>query len=177
MPPTSRPLIRPAVERDLPGLMSVRAEEPVHRERLARQEGGEWVYLLAADTPSAPPRQGSGGSVYGFVVLIWTGDEHHIGYPLLADLRVRESHRGRGLGSRLMAHAEWLCRERGLLRVGLSVNPTDNPRAHSLYLRRGYHDTGQRPHCDIYSVPGDDGHPRLYEDWCLCLVKDLTQEN
>ncbi|MBV9849746.1 MAG: GNAT family N-acetyltransferase [Armatimonadetes bacterium] len=165
-------VIRPATERDLPGLMSVRPDRDVHCERLARQEDGEWVYLIAA--ASGPPRIGGGGAVYGFVVLIWAGDEHHVGHPILADLRVRVGHRGRGLGTRLMERAEWLCRERGLPRIGLSVNPTDNPRAHALYLRRGYRPTPQPPHCDIYTVLDGHGPPRFYEDWCICLVKDLT---
>ena len=76
-----------------------------------------------------------------------------------------------------MERAEWLCRERGLPQIGLSVNPTDNPRALALYQRRGYRPTGQPPHCDILTVPDEHGQPHLREDWCICLVKDLTQEN
>lgn len=168
-------VIRPATERDLPGLLCVRPDEPVHRERLSRQEESAWVYLIATDSDA--PRAGGGSVIFGFVVLIWTGDEHHVGYPVLADLRVRKAYRRRGLGVRLMERAEWLCRERGLPRIGLSVNPTDNPRAHALYLRRGYRYTGQPPHCDHYTLTDEQGRFQFYEDWCICLVKDLTQEN
>ena len=176
MPPAPL-VIRPATEPDLPGLLSVRADEHVHHERLACQQDGRWVYLVAADAPppAVPQSGGVGRAIYGFAVLIWDGDEHHVHYPILADLRVRAAYRGRGVGTRLMERAEWLCRERGLPRIGLSVNPTDNPRAHALYRRQGYHATGQAPHCDIYAVSDEHGHTHLYEDWCICLVKDLTQ--
>ena len=76
-----------------------------------------------------------------------------------------------------MERAEWLCRERGLTQIGLSVNPTHNPRAHALYQRRGYRPTAQPPHCDILTVPDEHGHPHLRENWCICLVKNLSRSD
>ena len=158
MPPVPL-VIRPATDADLPGLMSVRPDERVHHERLACQQEGRWVYLVASDAPPTPNSGGAGGGIYGFVVLIWAGDEHHDGYPLLANLLVREPYRSRGLGTRLMERAEWLCRERGLHQIGLSVNSADNSRAHALYLRRGYRPTDQPPHCDILTLPTNRATP------------------
>ncbi len=158
--------VRPANAHDLLGLMSVKPGEALHRERLARQQDGDWTYLTASEDP---------GTICGFVLLRWDGDEHHVGYPVLADLLVREARRGQGVGTRLLGHAEHLCRDRGINQVGLSVNPTDNPRAHALYLRLGYSPTPAPPHCDISYVTDEQGRFHFHEDWCISLVKDLTQ--
>ena len=174
---TPPPVIRPAATADLIGLMSVRPDERLHRERLASQDAGALAYLVASASPlpisGEGPRAGN-NAVYGFVLLLWAGDEQHPSRPVLADLLVRELYRCRGLGARLMERAEALCRARDLPQIGLSVNPTDNPRAHALYLRRGYRDTGQPPHCEQSSLTDAGGRFRLHEDWCLSLAKDLT---
>lgn len=156
--------IRPASERDLLGLLSVKPDEILHRERLARQERGEVVYLVAGDTLHA---------VLGFVLLKWHGDAHHDAYPMLEDLLVRPEYRSRGIGTRLLHHAETLCRERGLSHVGLGVSPTDNPRAKALYERLGYQDTGEPPQYDVYASVDDTGQRHFYEDCCIHMVKAL----
>ncbi len=163
------PLVRAATGHDLWGLMSVKPGEALHRERLEGQENGAWTYLVAVESHGQ-------GAVCGFVLLLWGGDEHHVGYPVLADLLVRESRRGQGVGSRLIARAEWLCRERGLPHLGLSVSPGGNPRAHALYLRLGYLPTPAPPHCDTYYVTDEQGRFHFHEDWCIALAKDLMQE-
>lgn len=157
--------VRRATDPDLLGLLSVKPDEILHRERLSRQERGEVTYLIAGD---------SRHPILGYVLLKWRGDERHDQHPVLEDLLVRPEFRGRGIGTRLLLHAEALCRERGVSRLGLGVNPTENPRALALYERLGYRDSGEPPHFDVYAYTDEYGQRRLYEDWTLFLVKDLT---
>jgi GNAT superfamily N-acetyltransferase len=162
-------LVRPAHAQDLYGLMSIRPQEPLHRERLTRQQEGEWTYLVAVDDHGQ-------GAVCGFVVLIWGGDEHHHGYPMLSDLVVRETRRGQGIGTRLIERAEWLCQEREFTQIGLSVNPSENPRAYALYARLGYQQTSESLHCYTSYITDEQGHFFLSEDWRVAMRKDLRQE-
>ncbi len=160
----ARLILRAATERDLLGLLSVKPDETLHRERLARQERGEAVYLVAGDALHP---------VLGFVLLKWHGDAHHDAHPVLEDLLVRPEYRSRGVGTRLLLHAEALCRERGLAHVGLGVNSADNPRACALYQRLGYRDTGEPPQYDVYASIDETGQRHLYEDCCIHMVKTL----
>lgn len=159
--------IRDATPADLPELIGVKPDAPLHRERLERQARGEVTYLVAgvAEQP-----------VLGYVLIKWHGDSRHNEFPMLEDLLVRPPVRGRGVGARLMLHAESLCRARGLNRLGLGVNPTDNPRAKELYERLGYHDAGEPPRYDVYAVTDETGQRRLYEDCWILLTKALDRE-
>ncbi|QRK14067.1 GNAT family N-acetyltransferase [Archangium violaceum] len=56
---------------------------------------------------------------------------------LLDGIAVDAAARGRGIGTRLLAHAAHLARRAGLRRVRLSVVDT-NPRARALYERCGF---------------------------------------
>lgn len=161
-----RPFIRRATDHDVLGLLGIKADEILHRERLERQERGLAAYLLAGD--AAHP-------ALGFVLLKWHGDTHSHEYPVLEDLLVREEFRGLGLGSRLIAHAENLCRQRSIAQIGLGVNSADNPRAYALYERLGYRETGEPAQFDVYAEIDENGQRRLYENWCVHMVKDLTQ--
>lgn len=159
--------IRDATPADLPELIGVKPDAPLHRERLERQARGEVTYLVAgvAEQP-----------VLGYVLIKWHGDSRHNEFPMLEDLLVRPPVRGRGVGARLIRHAESLCRARSVKRLGLGVNPTDNPRAKALYERLGYQDAGEPPRYDIYAVTDETGQRRLYEDRWILLTKDLTTE-
>ena len=86
-------------------------------------------------------------------------------YPNLEDVWVTESWRGRGVGTALLRFAEELARKRGCRRIGLAVNPTDNPRAKGLYERIGYVGTGEAAYIDdVY-----DGH----ENWVIDMEKQV----
>jgi [ribosomal protein S18]-alanine N-acetyltransferase len=77
------------------------------------------------------------GEVAGFVILLMTGAL--VGY--VQTVCVAPEHRGRGLGSRLIAFAEErIFRESP--NVFLSVS-SFNPRARDLYLRLGYREVGE----------------------------------
>jgi ribosomal-protein-alanine N-acetyltransferase len=58
-------------------------------------------------------------------------------------IAVRESHRGRGIGSELLDALIQAARERDCAEVFLEVR-ADNPRAHGLYRRRGFEEIGVR---------------------------------
>lgn len=157
-------LIRPATVADLRGLCAVKPDPALHRERLHQQTQDKVFYLAAFS---------SDHSLLGFVVLMWEGDAHHSGYPMLGDLLVREDCRSQGIGTALVARAESLCRARGSTRLGLSVNPTDNPRALALYHRLGFRPTSAPPHCDYYTSTDADGETQIHDDCCIALTKDL----
>ncbi len=58
-------------------------------------------------------------------------------------IAVRSSYWGRGIGSALLAGLLGAARDRGCAAVFLEVR-ADNPRAHGLYLRRGFTEIGVR---------------------------------
>jgi ribosomal-protein-alanine N-acetyltransferase len=58
-------------------------------------------------------------------------------------IAVRQAYWGRGIGSALLSALLTAARERGCAEVFLEVR-ADNPRAHGLYLRRGFKDLGLR---------------------------------
>src|SRR3712207_6814858 len=103
-----------------------------HWARFVLQAEGKAVYLIAwrARTP------------VGHVLLEWEGAREEPmasglpSCPVLSDLFVVEELRSHGIGSRLLDAVEQLARERGYLHIALAV-AVDNPRARSLYERRG----------------------------------------
>lgn len=159
--------IRAATLSDLPELIGVKPDALLHRERLERQGRGEVTYLVAG----AP-----GHPVLGYVLVKWRGDSRHREFPMLEDLLVRPPFRSRGIGARLLSHAEALSRARGLVRLGLGVNPSDNPRAQALYERLGYQDAHEPPRYDVYAITDETGQRRLYEDRWILLTKKLDGE-
>ena len=58
-------------------------------------------------------------------------------------IAVRESHWGQGIGSALLGELIQAARERDCAELFLEVR-ADNPRAHGLYLRRGFAEIGVR---------------------------------
>jgi ribosomal protein S18 acetylase RimI-like enzyme len=69
------------------------------------------------------------------------GAEHSCGFVF--DLRVRESHQRRGIGSQLTAALESHCKKRGVTFLYLSVN-NDNSKARALYSREQWHRGSRR---------------------------------
>ncbi|MDJ0944920.1 MAG: GNAT family N-acetyltransferase [Kiloniellales bacterium] len=60
----------------------------------------------------------------------------------VSELWVAHSHRGQGLGSRLLSQAETLAKDRGCNRIHLE---TRNPKARSLYEKLGFRIFGELP--------------------------------
>lgn len=73
---------------------------------------------------------------------------------------VHAEHRGKGLGSRLLGHAEYIARQtrNGTMSI---IFESRNHKAYSLYQRLGYREAARRPRV---SFPGDATHS---EEWIL----------
>ncbi len=110
----------------------------VHDFRYTRQQEGHSTYLIAwlGDAP------------VGHLDLWWQGAEdcpiaqqYLSGCPELNGIVVLPECRSQGIGTRLIAAAEKMARERGFREVCVGVN-IENTRARSLYERLGYRDWG-----------------------------------
>ena len=90
----------------------------------------------------------------------------------IEDLFVMPEHRSRGIGTRILAHAERLAVECGFTQIGLAVG-IDNPRARELYERLRYVDTG----FGVFEIGGTyrnaHGEEREWREVCEYLVKGL----
>ena len=101
-----------------------------------------------------------------FVLLKWNGKETHPEYPDIEDLYTKESERGKGYGSKLIAECEKRSKEKGFNKIGLAVNPDKNCSAYRLYLTLGFEPTNEKPYIDgVYNG---------VEDWCIDMEKSLN---
>ena len=87
-------------------------------------------------------------------------------------LHVRDSHRGQGIGTGLIGHAELLASSRGVAQMVLAVED-DNAAARALYLRLGYRPTGVFDECG-YAYRDDHGVERWASERSESLIKDLA---
>ena len=106
------------------------------------------------------------GQVVGWILVKWRGKPTHPEYPDLEDVWVTQRWRDQGIGTSLIHFAEEHAARRGSARIGLAVNPLENPRAKALYERLGYAATGEAPYVD-------DVYDR-HEDWVIDLAKSLV---
>ena len=124
-------------------------------ERLALQAKGYLDYLVLEDN----------GDLKCFVLLKWKGKETHPEYPDIEDLYTKESERRKGYGSILITECKKMVKTKGLNKVGLAVNPDENCKAHQLYKKLGFNDTGEKPYVDgVYNG---------VEDWCIDMEKKI----
>ena len=140
-----------------------------HGERLAQQRDGRLTYLIAW----------LGGIPIGHTMARWEGTtdafvaERISGCAHIEDLFVMPELRSRGIGTRILAHAERLAEKRGFTRIGLAVG-VENPRARALYERLGYADTG----FGAFEIGGRytdrRGQWREWREVCEDLVKGLV---
>jgi GNAT superfamily N-acetyltransferase len=142
----------------------------VHAVRYARQQDGHSVYLIAwlAEVP------------VGHLDLWWQGAEdspsarqHLAGCPELNSIAVLPEYRSQGIGTRLIAAAEEMARERGFREVCVGVN-TENTRARSLYERLGYRDWGHGVVEAYWLLP--DQHGTRHAEQAMYLRKKLGSE-
>ena len=140
-----------------------------HADRLARQERGEVIYLIAwrEDIP------------LGHALLNWRGatEDHLVATfkgtcPDIEDLLVAEQYRSQGIGAQILLAAERLVKERGYSQIGLSVD-VHNTRAYALYERLGYHNIGLPPHHERGEYMDAQGHIAVWEETCIYMVKSL----
>jgi GNAT superfamily N-acetyltransferase len=160
--------IRPGSAADLPALVAALGERHWFADRLARQEHGGGVVLVAW-LDSRP---------VGEVFLEWepaTEPEvrrHLPGVPRLDHLEVPGPLWGRGIGTALIGAAEDTARQLGHERIALGVG-LDNPRARRLYERLGYADWGHGTVVGTWVEHPDDGPPVTLSEVFMVLVKRL----
>jgi ribosomal-protein-alanine N-acetyltransferase len=108
-----------------------------------------WTARMFAEEIAQPPQSrlylvaeaDSGGHVMaGYAGMMFAPGSSQADVLTIA---VRPSHWGSGIGSALLATLIQAARERGRAEVFLEVR-ADNPRAHGLYLRRGFEEIGVR---------------------------------
>ncbi|MCM1179717.1 MAG: GNAT family N-acetyltransferase [Clostridium sp.] len=161
--------IREIEEGDLNGLLLVKGDVSVHTERLKQQEEGRAVYIGAFINQCA----------VGYVLLSLDNKEDVMPYTNdekcadMIDLLIMEPLRNYGIGSQLILACEEICREKGILCLGLDVNPEDNAKAKQLYERMGYHAVGEKHLDGIYEYMDGQGNMGIYEDWCIDMIKFL----
>ena len=164
--------VRPVAGRDL---IRLETELPFgipekHADRLARQARGRVVYLIAWH----------GGTPVGHALLKWKGATEEVvasafraTCPDIEDVYVVEALRSRGVGSKLLAAAEQLARDRGFTQIGLSV-AQDNDRAHALYERLGYADAGLAPVEERGEYRDASGRRQTWFETCVYMTKSLV---
>ncbi|WP_366289580.1 GNAT family N-acetyltransferase [Paenibacillus sp. AN1007] len=117
------------------------------------------------------------GQFAGYVNVIWTSDYPSFqeqGIPEISDFNVLMKFRRRGIGSRLMDHAETVAMERSNT-AGLGVGIyADYGNAQVLYALRGYVPDGRGVYkSDHYLQPGEE--TVIDDDVVLYLTKKLGQ--
>ena len=166
------PHIKPLVEGEIPLLDGHLDPERLagrHTDRLAQQRDGRLTYLIAWLE----------GIPIGHTMARWEGTtdvfvaERISGCAHIEDLFVMPELRSRGIGTRILAHAEGLAVERGFRRIGLAVG-VDNPRARALYERLGYVDAGLGAFEIGGSYTDRHGRQREWREVCEYLVKGLV---
>ena len=149
--------LRPMVPADLVDVIALEHElfpdDPWTPEMFAEevaQPRESRLYLLAeadagdggvADSDIVSGRGAASGNVmagYAGMMFIPGGTQADV-----LTIAVRQAYWGRGIGSALLSALLTAARERGCAEVFLEVR-ADNPRAHGLYLRRGFKDLGLR---------------------------------
>lgn len=161
--------IRKCCEEDLGALKRTIPRSEFHDHRFASQAEGKSIYLIAW----------LDGVPVGHLNLILSGsDEEYVKEKLgvIPELNAIGTYpaemRSKGIGRKLIAKAEKICREKGFDRVGLSVD-TDNNRARELYENLGYQDSGIGEFDSVWYEKQDDGSKLKIVDRCVYLVKDL----
>ena len=165
---TARVEIRPASDAELATLVAVLGERHWFTDRLARQQCGGGVVLVACLE----------GRPVGEVFLECEAAKepevrrHLPGAPRLDHLEVPGPFQRRGIGTALIGAAECTARQLGHERIALGVG-LDNPKARRLYERLGYADWGHGTVVGSWVEFPDDGPPVTLSEVCDILVKRL----
>ena len=165
---TAKAEIRPASDAELATLVGVLGERHWFTDRLARQQRGGGVLLVAWL---------DGHSVGEVFLECEPAKEPEVrrqlpGVPRLDHLEVPGPFQGRGIGTALIGAAEGTARQLGHERIALGVG-LDNPKARRLYERLGYADWGHGTVVGTWVEYPDDGPPVTLSEVCDMLVKRL----
>jgi GNAT superfamily N-acetyltransferase len=160
--------IRPGTAADLEAFVAVLGQRDVFTDRLARQQAGGGV-LLVAWLDGRPVGD-------GFLACEPAEEpelrQHLPGVPRLGHLEVLGPLWGQGIGTALIRTAEDTARQLGHGQLALAVG-VDNPRARRLYERLGYVDRGHGTIVDTWVERDHDGPPITLSETCNVLVKRL----
>jgi GNAT superfamily N-acetyltransferase len=165
---TAKVEVRPGSAAELAALVAVLGERHWFADRLARQQRGGGVVLVAWLK----------GRPVGEVFLdCEPANEPEVrrqlpGVPRLDHLEVPGPFQGRGIGTALIRAAEATARQFGHERIALGVG-LDNPKARRLYERLGYADWGQGTVVGTWVESPDDGPPMTLSEVCDMLIKRL----
>lgn len=149
--------IRLSTKADIPAITSMKKikDQDRYTQRIIETNEGRSTYLVA----------GQDDQVIGQVFLKYYGTKTYPEYPNMEDLFVGEDFRDQGVGTALIKECESRTKEKGFTRIGLSVNPSLNKKAMSLYEKLGYVSLGNEPYLDgVYNG---------VEDWVIDLVKAI----
>jgi GNAT superfamily N-acetyltransferase len=165
---TTRVEIRPGSAADLATLVEALGERHWFADRLARQERGGGLVLVAwlEGRPAGEVFLDRGPAKEPEV------RRHLPGVPQLDHLEVPGPFQGRGIGTALIHAAEATARQLGYERIALGVG-LDNPKARRLYERLGYADWGHGTVVGTWVEHPDDGPPVTLSEVCDMLVKRL----
>ena len=160
--------IRSGSDADLVALVAAMGQRDHFTDRLARQQAGQGV-LLVAWLDGRPVGNGS---------LSWEPADHrelrrHLpGVPELGHLEVIGPLWGQGIGTALIRAAEATARQFGHDRLILAVG-VDNPNARRLYEQLGYVDWDHGTIVGTWVERDHDRPPVPLSETCHVLVKRL----
>lgn len=130
---------------------------------------GEIRHILTGDEPGTlPPPEERAELIVGFVGLWMLPDEAHI-----VTIAVRESHRRRGIGEKLLLAALDLARERNESVVTLEVRVSNEP-AIKLYEKYGFEQVGLRPR--YYSDNREDAYILTLDEVTTAAYTERLEE-
>ena len=145
---------------------------PSVRAATSSASASSWPARARTSSPGRPSSLPAGC----FLAFPEHASERALGGAQLSDLQVAAPYRGAGLGRALLDASEQAARAAGWDTIGLSVtvsNP-DNELARSIYLRRGYRDSGQGEYHDGYHYHDAAGIRRYHGEQHVYLVKRLS---
>jgi GNAT superfamily N-acetyltransferase len=165
---TAKVEIRPGSADDFAALVAVLGERHWFTDRLARQQRGGGVLLVAWLE----------GQPVGEVFLeCEPAEEPEVrrqlpGVPRLDHLEVLGPFQGHGIGTALIRAGEATARQLGYEQLALGVSP-DNPKARWLYERLGYADWGHGRVVGTWVERDHDGPPVMLSETYDVLIKRL----
>lgn len=132
--------IRLATQTDVSSLKQINhhLNREIILERLEKQKEEKADFLLLEID----------GILSGYVFLKWTGKPSHPEYPDMEDLYLSIDARGKGYGRLLVGECEKRVMERGMKKIGLSVNPSNYCPAKRLYSKMGYKHDAKKSHME-----------------------------
>ncbi len=161
--------IRSATLADLEALTQIKPPAALHRDRLRDAGEDTFLYLVIE----------SDQQVVGYAMLVfhrpvtWPDSLRTDQLPQVVDLLIANDKRGQGLGTILLIEMEKVAKRYGFDQLYLCVDPVDNPRAYTLYLRQGFLPLQSQPYRDHWEFTDSEGNFHSGDEWAVDMVKIL----